>query len=156
MNKDFKCGKCKKPYAQAWSRDNHEKNCKGPRKLFKSKKGVLIFYIIFIIISIVILFMASVLAPLGVKINIKMYQAGEKILNSSINDIADIQDATVRTTLQTTVQNAQAATANNIKLNANLYRYSWILVIGLSALIIFILARVTVETQGRYGGGGII
>lgn len=122
-------------------------------KLLKNKKGVLMFYIIFIMMAIFIVFIASVLAPMGVKINTKLYAAGEKLMLDAQDDLNLIQNATIRNTLDTTIDNALANVENNIELNANLFRYSWIFVIGISALMLFLLARVLVETQGR---GGIV
>ena len=32
MDKKYKCGKCNKGFAMEWSKNNHEKNCKGIKK----------------------------------------------------------------------------------------------------------------------------
>lgn len=80
-----------------------------------------------------------------------MYAAGDTILANAEDELANIQNATIKQAIQDNLDNMQAATAENIDYLSFFYQYSWILIILVVTFTIFILARKTVETKG-YGG----
>jgi flagellar basal body-associated protein FliL len=118
-------------------------------KLFKGrKKGMIALYITFIMIAIVIILLASVFAPMGVMFNTKMYQSGEFMMQKANVTASTISDPTVKAHIQNTIQGATDNIQNNIDINADIFKYSWIIVVGLVAIIIFMYARRIVEVQG--------
>lgn len=117
----------------------------------KNKKAVISLYITFIISFILIVLIASVLAPMGVMINTKFYEAGETILRQT-NSSMQIQDAEVAAALQADINAALDAQQNNIEVNANIVQYSWILVVAITAIILFLYSRRLVEV----GAGGFV
>jgi len=119
---------------------------------FKNKRGVVTIYISFIIIAIIVVLIGAVFAPMGVLFNSAMYVEGEKILLMANDSIQQINDTTVRTAVTDNLNNAFAAAENNIEVNNDIFRYSWLLVVGLAALTVFMLTRRLVEVQG----GGIV
>lgn len=121
------------------------------KKLFKNKKGTIALYISFIFTSIIIILIAAVFAPMGVLFNSKMYVAGQDILLRANDSLEKINDATVQDRLQGVVGSAYESAENNIEINSNLFQYSWILIVGLGALIAFIYSRRLVE-YGSVGG----
>jgi hypothetical protein len=118
----------------------------------KSKKGQAVLYVYFIITAIIIVTIAAVLAPMGVRFNAAMYAAGEDILEDSKADIDAIQDNAVRKQVNATVEAALDAGANNIEVNAQIFQYSWVIVLILTAVVVFLNARRLVEV----GAGGFI
>ena len=122
------------------------------KKLFK--RGVVSIYITFLILAIIIILVASVMAPMGVRFNTEFYAAGEDILLKANDSMSKIQNVTVRDSIVASNDNALAAMQNNINVNQSLFQYSWILIIGLTALTIFLFTRRLVEFQG--GAGGIV
>ena len=106
-----------------------------------NKKGTVTLYITFMITAILIILIASFLVPTGIRLNAALYAAGDNILEESLPDINSISDATVRAQLNETLFAAMAAGANNIQVNADIFRYSWILVLGLTALVVFLFTR---------------
>lgn len=108
-------------------------------------------YIAGILGMIMVVVVAGVLAPMGVLFNSQMFAAGEDILTDSLDEIADIDDTQVRSSVNSTVETALDAGAYNINFNANIFRYSWILAIIVIGLVTFIGARALVEYQ-RPGG----
>lgn len=118
----------------------------------KNKKSQVTIYVMFIFVAILIVIIAAVLAPLGVLINTEFYKAGESILLQANSTLQDINDPTAKAQIQDSINSAFAAQENNIEVNANFFQYSWILVIGLTGLIMFLFTRKTVE----YGSGGFI
>lgn len=113
-----------------------------------NKKAQVGIYLTFIIISIVIIMIAAVFAPLGVLFNTEMYKAGEGIILQANQSISSINNTEVRDAVQASLAEATAATQNNIEINADIFQYSWILIVGLTALVLFLYTRKIVEFQG--------
>lgn len=118
------------------------------KKRSMNKKGVVTFYLVFIIIAIIVIVLTAFVAPLGAEISTRFYVAGGNILNRANATIANISDVAIRTQIQDTFISAQAAQQNNIEVGAALFQYSWIIVLILVATVIFLLARRTVEYNG--------
>lgn len=114
-----------------------------------NKKGSVMFYISFIIASIMILCIAAFAAPMGVRFNTEMYTAGQEILNDTISEIVpNINDPTIATNLNNTIVSARDAAVYNIEVSSAMYQYGWLLVIALTAVILFIYTRRVVEYTG--------
>lgn len=122
------------------------------KKPFNNKRGVVALYVVFIISAITIVLISAVFAPMGVLFNTKMYAAGLDIMETANASIANISDPTIKAEVQATIQSAYNAADNNIDVNAALFQYGWILIIGLVAVIVFLYARSLVE----YGAGGFV
>jgi len=119
------------------------------RKLKNNKKGTVALYITFIIVATIVIMITALVAPMGADISSAFYIAGQDILSRTNDTVNDIGNATIRAQVQDTLTNAQNAQQNNIEVSANLYQYSWIFLLVLSALVIFLFSRRLVE----YGGG---
>jgi len=122
------------------------------KKILKNKKGQLMLYISFIVFAIVVVAIAGVIVPMGTLFNAKMYAAGEDILADANVTISQINDVAVRNAILNSTASAMAAGENNITVLNDIYKYSWILILGVGALIIFLVARRMVE----YGSSGLV
>lgn len=118
----------------------------------RNKKGQAVLYVYFIITAIIIITIAAVLAPMGVRFNAAMYAAGEDILEDSKADIDSISDNSIRAQVNDTIYAALNAGANNIEVNAQIFQYSWVIVLILTVVVVFLNARRLVEV----GAGGFI
>lgn len=116
------------------------------------KKAQVTMYIYFMFMAIIIIVIAAVFAPMGVLFNTKMYEAGEGILLDANDSIADINDATVRARVYAVVNSAYDAGENNIEVNANIFQYSWIIILVLTGIVVYLQTRRLVEV----GAGGFI
>lgn len=117
----------------------------------RGKRGQLAFLFVFFLLAIVIIIISAVMAPVAIEFNSKMYLAGESIIENAGTDIGNISNSAVRAELQSSLSNAQAATQYNIDINAGLFQYSWVLVVGLTLLVIFLATRRLVEVGGTGG-----
>jgi amino acid transporter len=115
----------------------------------KGKKSQVSIYLYWFFAAIILVVIASLIAPMGVNISSQFYLQGEKLMEDSLPVINSIHNAEVRTTLNATVHDALSNTADNIEFNANLFQWGWVAVLGLSALMAFLYTRRLVE----YGGG---
>lgn len=108
-------------------------------------------YFVWFIAAIAIIFIAAVIAPLGVQMNSEFYAIGEELMLDGNETISQISDATVKAEIQGIISQALNAQTNNIEVNANIFQYSWIFVLIVSAIVIFIFSRRLVEV-----GGGMV
>lgn len=118
----------------------------------KNKKGNVTLYLTFIISAIIIVLVAAVFAPMGVLMNARAYEAGERIMLLGNDSISNINDATVKASLQDTVGDSLSNIEYTVELNSNIFQYSWIFIVLLTALILFLFQRRMVEL----GAGGVI
>lgn len=116
------------------------------------KKGQVAIYFSFLIVAIIIILITAVFAPMGVLFNTEMYSAGEDILLRANDSIADINNTETRAAIYSMLDSSFDAAENNIEINNDLFQYSWIFIIILSGVILFLFTRVIVEF--RTGGAG--
>lgn len=117
-----------------------------------NKRGNVAIYVTWFLIAVILVTVASVLAPMGVMFNTEMYEAGEDILQMTEDDINDIDDVAVRTQIQDGIDSAQAEAVTNINNLNDIFQYGWVIVLVLSAIVVFIFSRRLVE----YGAGGFV
>lgn len=120
-------------------------------KKLKGKSGQVTIYLAFIVFAFIIIVLASILSPLGTLFNTQMYAAGEDILMRTNSSIANIQDQDVRDRVYAMLDSSFAAQENNIEVNNAAFQYSWILVIGLGALVVFLFTRNLIEVSSPGG-----
>jgi len=116
------------------------------------KKGQIALYISFIILAIILVLLGAVFGPMGALFTVEMFAAGEEILIMANETANNISDPNIRAALTGTLTAATEATQMNVDVNAGLFQYSWILIIALAGLVIFLNTRRLVE----FGGGGFI
>lgn len=122
--------------------------------MMKNKKGQVVIYFVFIVVSIVFVMISAFFAPLGVLFNTKMYLAGQDIINQANDSINEIQNETVRNQIQGILQGGLDSTQNNISVNNALYQYGWIFMLIIVALVLFLFTRALVEVGS--GGRGLV
>jgi hypothetical protein len=118
-----------------------------------NKKAQLTIFIVFIVTAIVIIVIAAVLAPLGVLLNTKFYAEAEKMYDKALEDhVSEIQNTTIKNQITATLNSGLAAQTNNIEVNNALFQYSWVFMVLITGLVLFLVTRRLVEFQG----GGFI
>lgn len=116
-----------------------------------SKKASVTLYITFLIVATVIIIITAVMAPFGALFTTEMYLAGQDILAQTNDSIQAIQNTTIRNSVQSTINLAFAAAEDNIEVTTDMYQYGWVIVVALTAIIIFLITRQLVEA----GRGGV-
>lgn len=114
----------------------------------KGIMNILIVFTIFIFVGISYFFLLS---PMAMSFLTASAEAGEEIIQSTLNNI---QDTTLNDTYYETLSDAQssiAASASTIRYNI---KYSWLIfALGLT-FAMFVLSRFFVNTSNGGGGGG--
>lgn len=115
----------------------------------KNKKAQTTMYLAFLIAASLIIIITAVFSPLGTLLATEFYAAGEDILADANASINNITDATVKAEIQSMIGEARAAETNNIEVTTALYKYSWIFVVALAGIIVFLFTRRSIEySQG--------
>ena len=112
------------------------------------KKGNVTFYLVFLFMAIFIVIITGVFAPLGTRFGTEFYKAGDGILEGSKDTIASISNEAIRNEINASLTEAQANQQLNIQTNASIYKYAWVLLIGVTALGLFLYSRRLNEIQG--------
>jgi len=116
--------------------------------MVKGKKAVVMIYLTLIIFIIIVVLIGAIAAPLGSLFNAELYKAGEQILLDANSSIQGIQNDTVRQNLQSSFNTALGNAQDNIDLTNDFYAYSWILILFLAALMVFMFTRSLTERTG--------
>jgi hypothetical protein len=112
----------------------------------KNRKGQLTIYFVFIVTAIILVTITAVVIPLGVRINTEFYKAGAQLIADSNTSISS--DSDVKTSIQNTFSSAISAEQDNIEVGTGIFQYSWIIVLILLALILFLYSRRMIEVGG--------
>lgn len=114
----------------------------------KDKKASISFYLVMLYMAIIVVVITAIIAPMGVRMGTEFYAAGDGILNKSRQTLRNIDDVTVRNHLNETIIDAQNNQELNIQVNADIYKYAWILLLGLVAIGLFLYSRRINEVRG--------
>lgn len=106
-----------------------------------NKKGQITFYIMFIGISLLVLFITAFVAPFGARFSSTLYVAGNSLLQQSNATIQGINDTTVRAAIQDTLEQGMASQADNINVMTSIYQYSWVFVLLIAAIATYLYTR---------------
>lgn len=117
----------------------------------KNKRGQAGLYVAFMFVAFIIIILAAIFAPMGVLFTTQLYAAGEEIFLDAQADLDNIQNATIRAALNSTMNAATTATTTNVEVLSATFQYGWILVLVLAGLVVYLLTRRLVEV----GGGGL-
>lgn len=109
------------------------------------KRAQVGIYFVFLIIATIVVIITALIAPLGSDMTQRFYIAGEGIINNSQSSLALIQDSNVKDQLDDIYAGAKANTVTNIEVTSGLYKYAWLIVIILSAVVLFLFTRRLVE-----------
>lgn len=120
-------------------------------KLKHGKKATVTIYIVFFILAIIIIMISAILAPIAVDMNSRFYLAGQDILDTANDSVQSINDATIKASVTDSIDSAFDAGQNNIEINADIFRYAWLMVLGVTALTLFLISRQIVEVSGPGG-----
>lgn len=117
-----------------------------------NKKGQAVMYVMFFVFAIVIVLLTALLSPMATRFTTESILAGEKIMENSADRLAEINDSEIRKSVNNSIQGALANADNNIAITSGAFKYIWLLVIGLGALMLFLLVRQFVQV----GQGGLV
>ena len=110
------------------------------------KKAQLSIYVVTFVILIMILMVAGIFAPMGVRMVVDMYAAGESIANTTSTN--NIQDSTVKAAFDDSIQGMKDSTAENVTLFGGINQYGWAIALVIVSLIVWLFSRRLTE----YGG----
>lgn len=123
-----------------------------PCKKRKRKKGSVTLVFVIFITALIVVLISAFAAPMGVRINADLYRAGEAIMLDANESISEIENTTIRDSIQNIMTGGLDNVENNIEVGNALFQYGWILAVALTCIVGFLYTRRIVE----YTGGGIV
>jgi len=120
------------------------------RSLKKQNDGSLSYFFVFVFLATVLLTVFAIAIPLLININTEFYNAGQDIIDQANSDLV-IGDSEVAEAVSDVLTDASDSTADQITILAGLFQYSWLIIISVICLVIYIIARSTVEVNVRSG-----
>jgi len=117
------------------------------RSLRNDDTASLSYFLVFVYLGTILIFLFAVGIPFLISFNSGMYTAGSDIIADASEKIGDIENAEVKTRIQSTLTNAQSSTENTIDLLSFFFQYSWVWIMLIITFTIFIVARKNVEAN---------
>jgi len=121
------------------------------RSLRKNNDAVLGYFLAFILSVTMLVFLFSFGIPFVTNFSTDLYVAGDSIIADAEDELANINNATIRNQLTDSLNNMQGATQENIEYLSFFYQYSWVFIVLIITFTFFMLARKVVETRGYDG-----
>lgn len=118
----------------------------------KNKKALVSMYITFMMVAVIIVMITAVFAPMATEMASEVYVAGYDMLLDANTTLNQINDTGIRDSIQGAVNSASDAQENNILVTSSLFKYSFIFVIAIAGIVMFLWSRQLVE----FGGGGFV
>jgi hypothetical protein len=118
-------------------------------KNINNKKGNMTLVFVFLASSVILIILAGLFSPMLVNFSTIITESGEGILIDAQPSIDNIQDDEIRNQINSSLTGAIQSSADNISILAGFYRYAWVIILIVSGIIIFLFARLLVETGGR-------
>lgn len=117
-----------------------------------NQTGVLSFFIVFAIASIVLLLMFYVFLPALQTMMIKTTAATGKFDDLSLASAADISNASVKAAVISSINEQDNSLPAQVETLSVFIKYAAVLIIVIVLLVLFLRARMAVESEKRAGG----
>lgn len=117
------------------------------------KKAQVTIYVSYLLVAFIILAITAVVAPAGALFTAEAYTAGQGILERANESIQSINNDTVRARITALTDSAYNAAETNIEVTTDLFKYSWVIMLALIGIVLFLYSRQIVEYSR---GGGFV
>jgi hypothetical protein len=112
------------------------------------RKGIITLFFLFIFFAVLLLVLLAFGIPMLMSMDVSFYGAGQSILQQ-IN-IGSLPNDTVTAQINQSITTASASIPQQISVLSYFFQYSWVIMIPVLGIIIFMYARTQVE-QGQQG-----
>lgn len=119
------------------------------KKKSPRRKGVVAYFYIFVMLSVIMLFLMAFAIPLLMDFNIQIYSGGELALDDATSWLDKISDADVKAQIEATLNASKDSIPEQIDVMGFFFQYSWIIMILVILFVVFMFTRVTVEQEIR-------
>lgn len=115
----------------------------------RAKKGVVGYFMVFVTLSVFLLFLFAFATPFLIQLDTAFYTAGESILDGTGEWINQINDTTVKDQIQSTINSGKQSIPDQIDILGFFFQYAWAVIILVILFVIFMYTRQTVESGIR-------
>lgn len=113
----------------------------------KKKKGVVAYFMVFVFMAIILVFLFGFAIPMLMDMQVGLYAGGEIALDDAYNWLDKINDTTVKTQIQNTLDSSKNSIPDQNEVLGFFFQYSWIIIIVVVLFVVFMFTRTTVETD---------
>jgi predicted PurR-regulated permease PerM len=118
-----------------------------------NRKGNMTLVFVFLASSVILIILAGLFSPMLVNFSTIITESGDGIMRDAQPSLDNIENVEIRNQINQSLNSAIQSSADNISILAGFYQYAWVIILIVSGIIIFLFARLLVETGGR---GGIV
>lgn len=115
------------------------------KKLSLNKKGSVSYFVVFVALALILLFLFAVITPALILMNTQLYSSAESMFEDAIEGTADIKDANIRTSLETTFTTAKDTIPTQAVILSDFFQFGFIIIIIFVIITLFMLVRANVE-----------
>lgn len=115
------------------------------RRLRDDSGGFASFFLVFVLLGTMLLFLFAIACPFLISFSSHTYLMGQEIMENTMDDLEAIENETIREEIIGTINQSQAATAENIDMLSFFFQYGWVLIIVIVSVVMWMLARRTSE-----------
>lgn len=114
-----------------------------------NQRGSVSFFVVFVFLAFILLVLFALFIPLMIDFNTEIYAGAEMILDDANASAAEIQDADIRAQLQGSIGASQDSIITQTDVLSTFFQYGYIIIILVIVLVIYMIARQTVEVGIR-------
>lgn len=115
------------------------------------QKGSISFALYFILLFVVLIFAFSLISPTLQTLTIQLYEANEFIIEDANAAAAEIDNNSLRETVQAGLQTQVDNTELNISVNSSLAQYAWAIILIMVVVTFILVQRSLVEVNRGVG-----
>lgn len=105
------------------------------------KRAQTSYFIVYLVLAVMLVLAAAIFVPLGKSTADTTYNVGETVLETAKTRSAEINNASIRSAISLSIDEAVAEKENNIDMIQNFFQYFWIVVLIMTAFMIFVYTR---------------
>jgi hypothetical protein len=112
-----------------------------------NEKGVFTYIFVFLMISILFILIFVIITPALQTFITKSYSASEILLKDANTTAGGLTNTNIKNTIQNTLDSQISNTGSQVEILGFFYQNAWIILIFIIAIVLFLLARQSVEVQ---------
>lgn len=113
------------------------------------RRGQVATAMLFIVVFLFLLVFFMMAAPLASRFSAEVTATGVELLKDTNNVAAEISDENISATITGIASEAVTAMETNTVIGLTLSQYSWVMLVAIVALVMYLRSRVIVERERR-------
>lgn len=113
-----------------------------------NNKGSIAFFIVFAFLAFITLTIFVFMLPILIDFNTRAYATAENLLVDANTTAQDIQNPTVKASFESVITSSTNSIPTQVEILGFFFQYSWIIVLVVITLALYMYTRQSVEAEG--------